>query len=171
MCEILLPCSMHMALLSLIVHAHSFTHMQKNSLENELHHIKEQLTLSSKEMELLKSERERKDREQLAAKQKFQDKLQQLQRVGLYLLCMLTCNCSLGSKLEILFVQECNELAQRASVETQLKNTHAEEIAELQTELERDKTSRQKEVQDMSAQHSAEIQHLVAEHSRKVHPL
>ena len=153
------------------MHAHSFTHLQKNSLENELHHIREQLILSTKEMELLKSERERKEREQLAAKQKFQDKLQQLQRVGVYLLCMLTCNCSLGSKLEIFLVQECSELAQRASVETQLRNTHVEEIAELQTELEREKTSRKKEVQDISAQHNAELQHLIAEHSCKVHPL
>ena len=55
--------------------------MQRDTLENELHRLREQLTHSAKEMELLKNEGQRKEREQLTAKQKLQDRLQQLQKV------------------------------------------------------------------------------------------
>ena len=52
-------------------------------MESELLQIKEQLTLSTKEIELLRNERERKDQEQLAVKQKLQNQLQQLRKVKL----------------------------------------------------------------------------------------
>ena len=63
-----------------ILHVHVCT--QKSGLENELHHIREQLTLSAKQIELLKNERQMKEKEQLAAKQELQDRLEQLQRVN-----------------------------------------------------------------------------------------
>lgn len=55
--------------------------MQRDTLENELHRLRERLTHSAKEIELLKNEGQRKEREQLTEKQKLQDRLQQLQRV------------------------------------------------------------------------------------------
>lgn len=58
---------------------------------------------------------------------------------------------------------------QRASVETQLRNSHAEELATLQAALERERSGRKKEVNDLKARHSAEIKQLSAEHTRKVH--
>ena len=55
--------------------------MQRDTLENELHRLRERLMHSAKEIELLKNEGQRKEREQLTEKQKLQDRLQQLQRV------------------------------------------------------------------------------------------
>lgn len=135
--------------------------MQRDTLENELHRLREQLTHSAKEIELLKNEGQRKEREQLAAKQKLQDRLQQLQRV-------IYTAFYTGLNSKIIFLQDCNELGQRASLETQLKNSHADEVATLQTALERERTCRKKEIHDLRAQHSAEIQQLMSEHTQKV---
>lgn len=60
-------------------------------------------------------------------------------------------------------------MSQRASVETQLRNSHAEEVATLQTALDREKSSRKRETHDLSARHSAELQQLNAEHTQKVY--
>ena len=135
--------------------------MQRDTLENELHCLREQLTHSAKEIELLKNEGQRKEREQLAAKQKLQDRLQQLQRV-------IYTAFYTGLNSRTLFLQDCNELGQCASVETQLKNSHADEVATLRTALEKERTCRKKEIHDLRAQHSAEIQQLISEHTQKV---
>ena len=135
--------------------------MQRDTLENELHRLKEQLTHSAKEIELLKIAGQKKEREQLAAKQKLQDRLQQLQRV-------IYTTLYVGQKSKTAFLQDCNELGQRASMETQLKNSHADEVATLQTALERERSCRKKEIHDLHAQHSAEIQQLISEHTQKV---
>ena len=64
--------------------------------------------------------------------------------------------------------QECNELGQRASVETQLRGTQADEVAALQAALEREKNGRRKEIHDLKMRHGTEKQRLITEHTQKV---
>ena len=75
--------------------------MQRDALENGLHHLREQLTHSTKEIELLKSEGQMKEGEQVAAKRKLQDRLQQLQRV-------IYTTLYIEQKSKAIFLQDCN---------------------------------------------------------------
>ena len=73
-------------------------YMQRDTLKNELHCLRERLTHSAKEIEFFKSEGQRKEKEQLAAKWKLQDRLQQLQSVIYTVL-------DIGSKCRTTFLQ------------------------------------------------------------------
>ena len=46
--------------------------------------------------------------------------------------------------------------------------SHADEVATLKTALEKEKSSRKKEVDDLHARHGAEMQRLTVEHASKV---
>ena len=135
---------------------------ERYTRRNELHRLREQLTHSAKEIELLKNEGQRKEERAISGKTEASGQIATATEGNIY-----TALC-IGLNSRILFLQDCNELGQRASMETQLKNSHADEVVTLQTALEREKTCRKKEIHNLCAQHSAEIQQLMSEHTQKV---
>ena len=53
-------------------------------------------------------------------------------------------------------------------METQLKDTQAEEVVSLQEALERERSGRRRDIRDLKMKHSSEKEQLIAEHTQKV---
>ena len=65
-------------------------------------------------------------------------------------------------------IQAINDLTQRLSLETQLKDSLDEEVSALREEIERGQRSREQLLAELESKHEQEVQALVTEHAQKV---
>ena len=65
-------------------------------------------------------------------------------------------------------IQAINDLTQRLSLETQLKDSLDEEVSALREEIDRGQRSREQLLAEVESKHEQEVQTLVTEHAQKV---